>query len=230
MRITGTSTLAAPPDAVFAALNDPAVLAATIPGCRRLEALGGDAYAMTVAAGVGSIKGVYDGQVRLTDQAAPASFRLHATGSGAPGTIAADVQVSLASAQPGTELTYDADASVGGMIGGVGQRMLVGVSKRLAAEFFGNVDAALATGLATGQPDGDGAPKPSGAARLPPDPSTVAPAPSARPAESAPVGAVFTPPQGRGGGPGFGLGVAVGAAAALAGAVVGAWISRRALR
>src|SRR6478752_611147 len=128
MKIIGNAQFAAEPPVVWQALNDPAVLASTIPGCQRLEALGDDAYAMTVAAGVGSIKGVYDGQVRLTDHAEPASFTLHAQGAGAAGTIGAEVAVLLAEAPGGgTSLSYDADAVVGGMIGGVGQRMLTGV-------------------------------------------------------------------------------------------------------
>jgi uncharacterized protein len=226
MRITGNATLTAAPAVVYQALNDPAVLVRTIPGCHRLEALGEDAYAMTVAAGVGSIKGVYDGQVRLSDQQEPDSFHLHAQGSGAPGTIGADVLVSLVDGPDGgTSLTYDADATVGGMIGGVGQRMLVGVSKRMAAEFFGNVDAALAAGPAD-VPDG-AASEVSGA------PSS----PDGQPARA--PGAVFTAPQKAGGpglglGPGFALGVAVGVvagtAAALVGALVGARIAGRHLR
>ena len=204
MKINGNAQFTAAPDTVYAALNDPAVLVRCIPGCQRLEALGDDAYAMTVAAGVGSIKGVYDGKVRLTDQQHPNSFRLHADGAGAAGTIAADVLVTLETTDAdGTSVTYDADATVGGMIGGVGQRMLVGVSKRMAAEFFGNVDTALASG------------------------SDVA-----APAASVPAGAVFLAPEQRPSGEGsaFARGVAVGAAAALTGALVGAWISRRMAR
>ena len=183
MKVTGTSTLAADPATVYAALNDPAVLVRTIPGCTRLEALGGDAYAMTVAAGVGSIKGVYDGHVRLADHQEPGSFTLHAQGAGAAGTIGAEVAVTLIDAPDGgTALTYDADATVGGMIGGVGQRMLTGVSKRMADEFFANVEALLSSGVVAGTPAGGGTPEPSGASRLPPDPSTVAPPPSVRPA------------------------------------------------
>jgi len=148
MKIIGNAQFDAAPAAVYEALNDPAVLVRSIPGCHRLEALGDDAYAMTVAAGVGSIKGVYDGQVRLTDHDEPGSFRLHADGSGAAGTIGADVLVTLAATDGGgTSVTYDADATVGGMIGGVGHRMLVGVSKRMAAEFFGNVETVLAGDL-----------------------------------------------------------------------------------
>ena len=208
MKIIGNSQFDADRAAVWRALNDPAVLVRCIPGCQRLEALGDDAYAMTVAAGVGSIKGVYDGRVRLTDQEEPGSFRMHAEGAGAAGTIGAEVSVTLEeSATGGTSVTYDADATVGGMIGGVGQRMLVGVSKRMAAEFFGNVDTVLAAG--------EGA-------------MVGAPSPEGRQPATAP-GAVFTAPSDVGGanGSAFARGVAVGAAAALAGALVGAWISRR---
>jgi hypothetical protein len=239
MKIIGNAQFAAEPSVVWQALNDPAVLVQCIPGCHRLEALGDDAYAMTVAAGVGSIKGVYDGQVRLTDRAHPGSFRMHAQGAGAAGTIGADVLVTLEGAVTGgTSVTYDADAVVGGMIGGVGQRMLVGVSKRMAAEFFGNVETVLTAGLLTADsaalPDGAAASKPSGASRLPPDPSTAAATPSVRSAASAlsspPAGAVFTAPKGNvvtAGGGSFAQGIVVGAAAALVGALVGGWISRR---
>jgi uncharacterized protein len=233
MKIIGNAQFAAEPDVVYRALNDPSVLVRCIPGCNRLEALGDDLYKMTVAAGVGSIKGVYDGQVRLTDQQPPGSFRMHAEGAGAAGTIGADVQVTLQDGENGgTSLTYDADAVVGGMIGGVGQRMLVGVSKRMAAEFFGNVDDALAgsegtlAGSRTADPGAtvDG----SGGRREAPD-GFGAPGSAGR--QSAPTaGAVFTAPNGNisgAGGSAFARGVAAGAAAALAGALVGAWISRR---
>ena len=44
-----------------------------------------------------------------------------------------------------TAISYEADAVVGGMVGGVGQRMLTSVSKRMAGEFFGNVGQAIAS-------------------------------------------------------------------------------------
>jgi len=212
MKVSGTSTLTADRATVWAALNDPAVLVATIPGCRRLEALGDDAYTMTVAAGVGSIKGVYDGEVRLTDQVEPGSFHMHAQGAGAAGTIGADVAVTLEDAPGGgTALTYDADAVVGGMIGGVGQRMLTGVSKRMAAEFFKNVDDVL-SGKAGGRPE---APEQSG--------GLVPGTPAASP------GQVFTAPvpSASSTADGFVKGIGIGAAAALAGALIGGWIAGR---
>ena len=163
MKISGTADLAAPPDQVFSALNDPAVLAATIPGVQSLDKVGPDVYTMTVNAGVASIKGSYDGQVQLADQRPPESFTLRASGSGAPGTVDATVRVTLEPAGSGTRLAYDADAIVGGMIGGVGQRMLAGVSRKMAGQFFGAVDQVIAQGVpepalagATAQPRGEG--------------------------------------------------------------------------
>ena len=144
MKVTGSAVLHATREQVWAALNDPEVLVRTIPGCRQLEQVGPDAYQATVHAGVASIKGTYSGDVKLTDQVEPESFVLHASGAGAPGTVTTDVQVTLTEAGDGTtRLIYDADAVVGGMIGGVGQRMLASAAKRTAAEFFTAVDDVL---------------------------------------------------------------------------------------
>ena len=208
MMVSGSATLNAPPDAVWRALNDPAVLVRTIPGCQRLEAIGEDEYTMTVTAGVASIKGVYTGQVRLTDQQPPDSFVLKASGAGGPGTVSADVKVSLAAAGGGTTtLTYDADAIVGGMIGGVGQRMLTGVAKKTAGEFFAAVDDVI---------NGKATPVSAGTGAVGADPTTpgVFEAPGA--------GAALSQAGG-----GFLQGAVVGAVVALVGVVVGGWLSGR---
>jgi carbon monoxide dehydrogenase subunit G len=219
MRIAGNATLHAPVEAVYAALQDPRVLVRTIPGCERLEQVGDDAYQMTVTAGVASVRGTYAGDVRLTDQRAPHGFTLRASGSGTPGTVAADVSVTLASDDNGTTLlTYDADATIGGMIGGVGQRLLTTVAKRTAGEFFTAVDEIL---------NGGGVEE-AGA------PATVV-GDGGAPARAAGGGAgprVYTAPARRGapGIPGgeFAAGVVLGAAAALLGALVGGYLARRA--
>jgi uncharacterized protein len=212
MKVAGSATLHAPRDAVWTALNDPAVLVRTIPGCQRLEEIGDDAYAMTIAAGVASIKGVYQGEVRLTEQQPLDSFVLKAAGSGSPGTVSADVLVTLSEVDEATtSLAYDADAIVGGMIGGVGQRMLGGVAKKTAGEFFAAVDDVL-----TGKAAAPAQPAAAGEAGVP-----AATGATTRGVYEAPPTA--TPP----GVPGFVLGAVVGAAAALVGALVGGWLARR---
>jgi carbon monoxide dehydrogenase subunit G len=248
MRIAGTATLHAPVEAVYAALQDPRVLVRTIPGCERLEQVGDDAYAMTVTAGVASVRGTYAGDVRLTDHNAPNGFVLKASGSGTPGTISADVTVELTSGDNGTtHLAYDADAIVGGMIGGVGQRLLTSVARRTAGEFFTAVDEVLANGgvegeaasvegAATGEGSGlthaneVGAPLTrTDAARAPL--TRVGDAGAAARADGGGAGPrVYTAPaRPRAAVPGgdFAAGVALGAAAALLGALVGGYLARR---
>jgi carbon monoxide dehydrogenase subunit G len=203
MRIAGENTLHAPVSRAWDALLDPAVLVATIPGCERLVATGDHSYDMTVTAGVASIKGTYAGTCVLSDLAQPSSLVMKLDGAGAPGTIGATVNVSFAAASDDTTtVTWDADAVVGGMIGGVGQRMLTSVSKRMAGEFFGNVDRALGGGL-------------------PPVP--------APPAEAPVAGQVFTAPPTPSATPSadFLKGVALGAALVLLGVLAGSRLGRR---
>lgn len=209
MKFAGENVLDAPVERVWGALLDPAVLVRTIPGCSRLQATGENSYDLTVTVGVAAIKGTYAGTCRLHDLQEHRSLRMVLQGAGAPGTIGADVAVSFADAGSGTtRVTYEADAVVGGMVGGVGQRMLTSVSRRMAVEFFGNVDAVL------------GGAAPSVAAPV----SPVPPAAGVEPA----VGTVFTapatPPSSH---DDFLRGVAMGAGLVLAGVLVGAVVGRR---
>ena len=212
MKVSGSAVLHAPVDRVWEALMDPAVLVRTIPGCERLESTGENAYAMTVTAGVASIKGTYAGKVAITDLDAPRSFVMRASGAGGPGTVSTDVTVALAEADNGsTMLVYDADAVVGGVIAGVGQRMLTGVSKKMAGEFFKAVDDVL-TGKAVAAPAATEGAAP-GVFEAPKAPSKLA-------------GLAGVVPSGGG----FVTGALVGAAIALAGVIVGSLIGRKVRR
>ena len=143
MNLDGSAVLHADPDRVWSVITDPAVLARTIPGCESLEKTGDDEYKMNVSVGVGAIRGTYAGEVRLTDQDRPKSYVMHASGAGAPGQVRATVTITLAPDGDSTTLTYSADAVVGGPVAGVGQRMMTGVAKRMAGQFFKAIDAEL---------------------------------------------------------------------------------------
>jgi len=195
MRISGEAVLHASVQQVWDALQDPAILVRTIPGCERLETTGPDQYAMTVTAGVAAIKGTYAGRVALSEQDAPTSFRMTASGSGGPGTVQTEVRVALTDdGADSTRVRYDADAEVGGVVAGVGQRMLVAVAKKTAGEFFAAVDDVL-----------------TGRAVVPAEPAAGAGAPSG----------TYVAPAAPGRGNDFLRGVLVGAAIALAGVLVG---------
>ena len=148
MNLDGSAVLTGTPEQVWSLLTDPAVLARTIPGCETLEQVGDDEYKMNVSVGVGAIRGTYAGEVKLSDKQHPTSYVMHASGAGAPGNARAQVTINLAPADGGkTNLTYSADAVIGGPVAGVGQRMITGVAKRMAGQFFKAIDAEL-TGTA----------------------------------------------------------------------------------
>jgi carbon monoxide dehydrogenase subunit G len=145
VNLDGTAVLHADRERVWSVITDPAVLARTIPGCLSLEQVGDDEYRMNVSVGVGAIKGTYAGEVRLSDQKRPDSYVMHASGAGGPGQVKAVVAIELEDESvPGqTTLTYSADAVVGGPVAGVGQRMISGVAKRMAMQFFSAIDDEL---------------------------------------------------------------------------------------
>ncbi len=212
MKVSGEVTLRAPVDRVWAALLDPAILVRTIPGCERLETIGDNSYAMTVTVGVAAVRGTYAGTCALHDLQEPHSLRMTAEGSGAPGTIAADVEAQLQSNDDGsTTLRYDCQMVVGGMIAGVGQRMLGSVSRRLTAEFLQGIDDVLA-----GAPDSA---------------TAGAPEPAASPVDVEPSAGVYTAAPSTGvsaaGHQDFLRGIAVGAGLVTLGVLLGSRLGRR---
>jgi hypothetical protein len=139
MKIEGSHDVPAPRAKVWEAFLDPERLRRAIPGCERLDALGNDEYKATLKVGVAAVKGTFEGKVRLSEKKPLESYRLAAEGSGAPGFVRADTLITLSDVEGGTRVTYSADVQIGGLIAGVGQRMLGGVSKMMADQFFGRM-------------------------------------------------------------------------------------------
>jgi len=205
MKFTGTNTIPFPVEKVWDALLDPAVLVRTIPGCERLETTGDHAYDMTVTVGVAAIRGTYSGSCEMSDLDLHSSLVMRVQGAGAPGTVDATVHVRFAEAGDGTEVAWNADAIVGGMVGGVGQRMLSSVSRRMAGEMFDAVGRELAGPSEVGQRAQ----------------ATVVETPDGESQQ------VFTRPPAAGGRDDFVKGTALGAGLVLLGVVAGAVFGRR---
>ena len=145
MKMEGSYDVKAPRAKVWSAFLDPEQLRKAIPGCEKLELIGNDEYKATLKIGVAAVKGTFEGKVRLSDKKAPDSYRLAAEGSGGPGFVRADTLITLTDADGGTRVSYSADVQIGGLIAGVGQRMLGGVSKMMADQFFNRMTELLTT-------------------------------------------------------------------------------------
>ena len=141
MKIESTQELHAPRDRVYSALTDPEVLRRCIPGCESLEKTAEDAYAATLKAGVGSIKGTFKGEVRLEDMRPPEHYRIVVEGKGAIGFAKGSADFDLEEKDGATVITYSGELQIGGTIAGVGQRMIQGAAKMMASRFFVALEA-----------------------------------------------------------------------------------------
>ncbi len=128
--------LAATPDKVWAAINDPVMLAKCLPGCERLDADGPDRFKAAVSFGLAAISGKYAGSLELAEKKPPYSMLLKMEGRGIPGFVKGEGRVALHAKGKQTELHYDGEAQVGGMIAGVGQRMIEAAARKIVAQFF----------------------------------------------------------------------------------------------
>lgn len=145
MKVEGTHEIHATRDRVYHALIDPVVLQRCIPGCQRLEKTGDNSYSTTLRAGVGSIKGVFAGNVRLEDMQPPHHFRMVVDGKGQPGFLKGSGDLDLEEQDGVTLVSYKGEVQVGGTIASVGQRMLQGAVKMMATQFFTAIEAEART-------------------------------------------------------------------------------------
>jgi len=137
MEMTGTSRLKADRDTVWAALNDPEVLKASIPGCESFEATGENEFAAEVGAKIGPVKAKFKGNVELVDIVPSESYRLVGEGAGgAAGFAKGSAIVRLADIEGGTELSYEVAANMGGKIAQLGARLMTNTAKKYADRFF----------------------------------------------------------------------------------------------
>ncbi len=136
MKIEGSYDLPAPRERVWQALLDPAQISKAIPGCEKLEASGPEEYKATLKVGVAAVKGTFEGKVKLSDKEPPTRYKMAVEGSGPPGFVRGEARMELSEVEGGTRIAYSADVQIGGLIAGVGQRMLGGVTKMMVDQFF----------------------------------------------------------------------------------------------
>jgi len=133
MKLEGEFVFDASVQEVWDALFDPAVLAAAMPGCEKLERVDGS-YIGELNVKVGPVQGKFTGKVDLLDTIEPKSYRMVVDGRGPQGFVKADATIVLEPDGSRTKLRYDADAKVGGKIVSVGQRLVETSARAIVKE------------------------------------------------------------------------------------------------
>jgi carbon monoxide dehydrogenase subunit G len=144
LKIGGSYTVPFDPLVAYTKLQDPSILARCMPGCDRLDKVGEDEYEMKMKVVISSVQGLFGGKVRLADQSPPDSFRLLVEGSGKVGFLKGEGVLRLLPSEAATEVKYDGEVQVGGMIAGVGQRLLDVTAKLIIKKFFEKFTTAAA--------------------------------------------------------------------------------------
>ena len=134
--IGGEEIFEVPIEALWSALNDPAVLTKCIPGCNDMIPEGGDRFKLILNLKVASVGGSFEGEISLSDKTSPAQCNVAVSGSGTLGHGSGLAAFSLAAQDGGTAMRYSGEGEIGGLVAGVGQRILKGVAKHLIKQFF----------------------------------------------------------------------------------------------
>jgi uncharacterized protein len=148
LKIGGAYTVPVDRELAYTKLQDPEILARCMPGCDHLAKIGENEYEMKMKMVISSVKGLFGGTVRLADQNPPDSFRLLVEGTGKVGFLKGEGLLTLAPVESATEVRYEGEVQVGGMIAGVGQRLLDVTAKLIIKKFFEKFTGELAPGSA----------------------------------------------------------------------------------
>jgi carbon monoxide dehydrogenase subunit G len=161
MRQSGEYRIDAQPEAVWRGLNDPDVLQRCIEGCQSVTRVSEDAFSAVVQARIGPLSATFTGDIKLTDLDPPRSCTIEASAKGgAAGFGKGEAKVTLSEDGGGTILRYDASGNVGGKLAQVGQRLIDGVVRKMADQFFSRF------GELVGGPGENPSPGPASRSRL----------------------------------------------------------------
>ncbi|MEH7178031.1 SRPBCC family protein [Neobacillus vireti] len=143
MNLEGEAKFSMDVNQLWNSLLDEEILKKVIPGCHELVLKENGEYDVVLKLGVAAVKGEYVGKVKIEGVDKPNYYILHASGSGSPGHVKAEMHCRLFGTEDGSRLEWNCDAEIGGTIASVGNRVLGGVAKFLAGKFFKDIQKAV---------------------------------------------------------------------------------------
>ncbi len=144
MQLQDTRDIHADPATVWAAILDPEVLKACIPGCESMTGSVTEGYEAVVVQKVGPVKARFTGLVAISEMVEGSSLRISGEGKGGPAGFAKGAaRVTFEPIPEGTRLGYEVEASVGGKLAQLGSRLIDGFARKMADDFFARFQEAV---------------------------------------------------------------------------------------
>jgi len=146
MEMSGEQLIPATQDQTWAALNDPEILKACVPGCESIEKTAENEYTVLMTARIGPVSAKFKGKLALSDLNPPNSYSIALEGQGGvAGFGKGGAKVQLIPEAGNTKLSYQVKANVGGKLAQIGSRLVDAAAKKLAEEFFNAFNAKVAS-------------------------------------------------------------------------------------
>jgi len=137
MEMSGEERVPATQAETWAALNDPEMLKACVPGCESIERVSDEEYQVLMVARIGPVSAKFKGKLTLSDLNPPQSYSIAFEGQGgAAGFGKGAAQVQLSPEGEGTLLRYQVKASVGGKLAQIGSRLVDAAARKISQDFF----------------------------------------------------------------------------------------------
>lgn len=137
MTLNGTYTVNAPAQTVWNMLMDPDTLARVTPGITSLERIDADNFKAVAEVKFGPVGGAFSGNLKITDRKEPEHFTLEIQQNSKIGNANAVVHMNMkALSASQTEVSFEGDVKLSGMLATMGGRVVTPVANMLSKQFF----------------------------------------------------------------------------------------------
>jgi carbon monoxide dehydrogenase subunit G len=143
MKIEGKHRFQASQEQIWDLFMDQRHLEKALPGCEKMEEREPGKFEVLLKIGIAAVKGTYRGKMEVVDPDPPKRYRLIGEGSGSPGFVKGEAVIELSQEDQDTIVSYQGEMQVGGLIAGIGQRMIGGIAKMMVGQFFKKMEKEL---------------------------------------------------------------------------------------
>ncbi len=145
MKVEGEHLFKGTQQQVWDLFRDTEVMAAALPGTKKMELVAENTYEAVMFVRVGPVAGEFSGQLVISNEDFPKSYTMTVEGRGKPGFMKGTGDVTLANQGDNkTLMGYTGEVQIGGKLAAVGQRLVDTVAKSIISQAFETLDQTLA--------------------------------------------------------------------------------------
>jgi carbon monoxide dehydrogenase subunit G len=141
MELSGDHSFSVPRERVWRFMLDPETLRQCLPGCEKLDEIGPDEYEATMKIGIGAIRGVYQGRVKISNKQEPERYTMLVEGKGPAGNLSGEGTIELVVDGETTKVNWSGKANIRGTLARIGGRVIQPAAKTIVGQFFGCLES-----------------------------------------------------------------------------------------